>query len=148
MAENVSMSQESADTFIPHENHEVKLKLRKEELDVFKEKMTTGEVNIHKEVFTKEKTITVPVLYEELVIESKGISSKDQTANGQSKTIRIPLSEEHIEIVKHPTRLAEVSIYEQQFQEMEHVQCTLKKEKLKVETHGEVIVNNAMSEEY
>lgn len=143
MAEIMSTGQDAANPYFSHKNDVVKLKLRKEQLDIFKEKIKTGEVNIYKEVITKEKTIVVPVNYEELVIQRKIINNREPNSNGQTKTIRIPLSEERIEIVKHPTPLTDVSIYEQQYTINKHVNQTLKKEKLKIETLGTAKVKNA-----
>lgn len=142
MAEIVSFSQEAANPYFSQQNHVVKLKLRKEQLDLFKEKIKTGEVKIHKEVIIKEKTIVVPVNCEVLVIQRKVMNNQEPNNSGQTKTIRIPLSEERIEIVKHPTPLTAVSIYEQQYQKNEHVKRTLKTEKLKIDICGSAKVKD------
>ncbi len=119
------------------EKYDVQLQLREEELDIFKKWVQTGEVTIHKEVVTEEKTIVVPVTREELVIEKKNLDAeKTDEMSKDAETIRIPISEERIEIVKHPTVLEDVTIYKRQFQENEHVEETLKKERVHVETIG------------
>lgn len=144
MEENEGFCQQSAEPYILHENQEVRLKLRKEQLDLFKKKMKTGEINVHKEIVTKKRTIVVPVICEELVIENV-MNAQEQNNSGQRQTIRIPLSEERIEVIKHPARLAAVSIYKQQYQMVEHVKSTLKKEKLKIEVNGSAKVKNTKS---
>lgn len=130
-------------------NHDAQLQLREEQLDISKKWVKTGEVTMHKEVVTEEKTIVVPVTREELVIEKKALDPEnpDET-NGHAETIRIPISEERIEIVKHPEALEDVAIYKRQFQENEHVEETLKKEKVHVEVIGNAKVVDKESEKH
>ncbi|MCB2353802.1 YsnF/AvaK domain-containing protein [Clostridium estertheticum] len=107
--------------------------IKKEQLDIAKEWLQTGEVNIYRETFTEEKTFTVPVKREELVIKKKVLASADsEIKNMPTEIIRIPLSEEHVEFTKHKVNLEEVSIYKQQIQDIKHIEETLKREALKV----------------
>jgi len=81
----------------------------------------------------EEKTFTVPVRREELVIKKKVLASVDpEIKNMPTEIIRILLSEEHVEFTKHKVNLEEVSIYKQQIQEIKHIEETLKREDLKV----------------
>jgi uncharacterized protein (TIGR02271 family) len=111
-----------------------KIQLREECLDISKEIVETTTVNIHKETFTEEKTFTVPVSREELVIEKKFL------AEDKTETIRIPIKEERVEIVKHPVALEDVTYHIEEFQENRRITEILKKEKLKVQTEGSAIV--------
>ena len=126
-------------------DHSAKLQLHEEKLDITKKWIKTGEVAIHKEIFTEEKNITIPVIHEELIIEKKVLDAEnpDQT-DGHTEIIRIPISEERIEVIKHPTVLEDVAIYKRQFQETKSVTETLKKEKVHMETTGnpEVVDKN------
>jgi Domain of unknown function (DUF2382) len=61
------VSQGTGDHIIP---------VREEELRVHKQIVETGEIIVHKEVITEEKTITVPVSREELVIERRPASTQ------------------------------------------------------------------------
>ncbi|MCB2338915.1 YsnF/AvaK domain-containing protein [Clostridium estertheticum] len=107
--------------------------IKKEQLDIAKEWLQTGEVNIYRETFTEEKTFTVPVKREELVIKKKVLASADsEIKNMPTEIIRIPLSEEHVEFTNHKVNLEEVSIYKQQIQDIKHIEETLKREALKV----------------
>ncbi|MBW9172072.1 YsnF/AvaK domain-containing protein [Clostridium estertheticum] len=107
--------------------------IKKEELDIAKEWLQTGEVNIYRETFTEKKTFTVPVKREEIVIKKKVLASADsEIKNMPTEIIRIPLSEEHVEFTKHKVNLEEVSIYKQQIQDIKHIEETLKREALKV----------------
>ena len=126
-------------------DHSAKLQLHEEKLDITKKWIKTGEVAIHKEIFTEEKTITIPVIHEELIIEKKVLDAENTDQTGEhTEIIRIPISEERIEVIKHPTVLEDVAIYKRQFQETKPITETLKKEKVHIETTGnpEVIDRN------
>ncbi|MGK3722507.1 YsnF/AvaK domain-containing protein [Priestia megaterium] len=126
-------------------NNSAKLQLHEEKLDISKKWIKTGEVAIHKEVFTEEKTITIPVIHEELIIEKKVLDAENPDQTGEhTEIIRIPISEERIEVIKHPTVLEDVAIYKRQFQETKSVTETLKKEKTHMEITGkpEVVDKN------
>jgi len=116
---------------------DIKLQLKEEKLDISKSKVQTGDVKIYKQIINEEKTIKVPVIREELVIEKHVFSDKE---NEHVDTIRIPISEEHIEIIKHPANLENVNIYNKQFQDIKQVEVALKKEKLKIQTNGDAKV--------
>ncbi|WP_232725650.1 YsnF/AvaK domain-containing protein [Bacillus sp. FJAT-44742] len=89
-------------------------------------KVPIGEVNVHKEVIKDNKTITVPIKREEMVIEA-----------GDEEYYRIPLKEEEIKVSKHPVTLNEVSIKKQRKNEIQKVKTTLKKEKVISDVNGE-----------
>lgn len=145
-------SYENTGKFLEHvrsdENDDASLQLREEQLDISKKWVKTGTVSVHKEIVTEEKKIVVPVTREELVIEKKALDAKKPDEMiGHTETIRIPISEERIEILKHPTALEDVTIYKRQFQENEHVEETLKKEKVHVETIGNAKMIDKETEE-
>ncbi len=114
-------------------DNKVKIKLREEQLDITKNRVKTADVDVHKEIVTDKKKVTVPVAREELVVEEKAIGN-----NQESKTARIPLSEESIEVIKHPKQLNDVNISKKEHTENETVEETLKKEKLTTESKGDV----------
>lgn len=116
-----------------------RLQLRKEQLEISKELVQTADVTSHKEVITEEKTITVPITHEELVIEKKDLVNDASDAQ-YSEIMRIPLTEEQVEVVKNTVKLEDVSIHTNQYQETEHIEETLKKEVAHIETSGNVIV--------
>ncbi len=58
-----------------------KLRLHEERLDVEKERVKTGEVQVHKEVIKDNKTINVPVQREEVVIERNALD--ERAADGE-----------------------------------------------------------------
>lgn len=118
-----------------------KLQLKEEHLSISKKWMEVGEVDIYKESVTIEKTITVPIVQEQLVIEKKDLHSRDSNSKDENlEIIRIPLKEERIEIVKHPTVLQEVEVYKKKFLESQFIEETIKKEKLNISTSGKAVV--------
>jgi uncharacterized protein (TIGR02271 family) len=100
-----------------NENTEQTLQLREEQLDIKKERVQTGEVKVRREVVEEQKTFTVPIKREEMVIEA-----------GDEEELRIPLKEEEVEISKHPVQVNEVSITTRQIKEMKQIKEKLKKE--------------------
>jgi uncharacterized protein (TIGR02271 family) len=105
------------------------LQIKKEELDIAKEWLKTGEVNVYRETFTEEKIFTVPVIREELVIKKKVITSATpEHKDIPTEVIRIILSEEEVEFTKHKVNLEDISIYKQQIQDIKHIEETLKRE--------------------
>ena len=113
-----------------------KLKLREEQLDISKKLIKNGEVTMHKEVFTEERNIIVPIMHEELVIKKRVIDSDNPSNKGEPvEVIRIPISTERVEIIKHKVILEDVAVYKHQYQEIQHIEESLKKEKLHVKNH-------------
>lgn len=107
-----------------------KLQLREEQLEISKKLIQTGQVKIHKEINQEERNIKVPVKCEELVVEKEDLYSKEK------EIIRIPLSEESIEVLKHPQVINNVSIYTKKVQENNPIREVLRKEKINVEIKG------------
>src|SRR5687767_2668428 len=90
-----------------NENKEQTLQIREEQLDIKKVCVQTGEVKVHKEVVEEQKTFTVPIKREEMVIEA-----------GNEEELRIPLKEEEVEINKHTVQVNEVSVTKRQIEEI------------------------------
>lgn len=107
----------------------IKFNIKKEQLDIAKEWMQTGEVNIYRETITEEKSFTVPIKREELVIKKKDLTTvSPQPKDNSTGVIRILLNEEHVEFNKHKVELEDVSIYKKQIQDIKHIEETLKRE--------------------
>lgn len=115
-----------------YDSKEVTLQIKEEQLNLAKKWMQTGEVKIYRDSFTEEKSFTVPVEREELVIEKKTLASTTQEhIDGPTEVIRIRLSEEQVKFTKHRVALEDVSIYKQEIEDIKHIEETLKKEELK-----------------
>lgn len=120
-------------------NEEEKLRLHEERLHVDKERVQTGEVNVGKHVVENEQTIEVPVEREEVYVERRPVNdsstSKDTNHSFESKeaytegdTIRVPLTEERVEVTKTDVVAEEIVIGKRKVQDTEHVKETVRKE--------------------
>ncbi|MCX7710883.1 MAG: YsnF/AvaK domain-containing protein [Clostridia bacterium] len=119
----------------------VKLQFHEEVLNISKKQVQLGEVTVRKELITEEKNVIVPVNHEILVIEAKaGNREAAEKTEPYNQTIRIPIREERIEVIKHPVLLENVTIYKHQYEETEHIEETLKKERLQIEIIGDPTV--------
>ncbi len=125
-------------------DEEQALRLREERLHVDKDKVQTGQVQIHKEIVTEQKTITVPVTHEEVVIEHRQVST-DQAGNvapiGEEDTIRIPVSEEQVLVTKRPVVTNEVVVGKRQVQETQRVSDTVRHEEARIDQQGSVPIH-------
>jgi uncharacterized protein (TIGR02271 family) len=123
--------------------------VREEVLQTHKHLIETGEVVVRKEVITEEKTITVPVRREELVIERRPTSPQspdqpvpegkilDETLK-DGKTLKIVLHEEQVHVEKYPVVKEEVFISKRQIEETKPFSDTLKREEVRIERVGKV----------
>jgi len=119
------------------------LKLREEQLKVDKERVQTGEVQLHKEVVTEQKTINVPVSREEVVIERHAVTGDqvdDAAPIGEGETLRVPVSEEQVNVTKSPVVTGEVTVGKRAVQENKQVTDTVKREEARLDRSGDVPV--------
>jgi uncharacterized protein (TIGR02271 family) len=116
---------------------EAKLLLRKEELDVEKNRIQTGDVELSKEIIEEQKTVDVPVTREEVVIERKTLNNEHcDSPITDEETIRIPVSEERVNIDKHTVVTGEVSAHKRDIEDIRHIDETLKREEARINTTG------------
>ncbi|WP_160724783.1 YsnF/AvaK domain-containing protein [Bacillus sp. USDA818B3_A] len=120
-----------------NQQDDVTLQLHKEEIEIKKKWVETADVTVYKKKYTEEKQILVPIIREDLIIEKK-VVSPENPADTKLETIRIPLSEERIEVTLTPALLNDVEVYKNQFEELIQIQETLKHEKVHIDTVGNV----------
>lgn len=114
-----------------------KLQLREEQLDVTKNTVRSGEVEVHKEIIEEQKAIDVPVSHEEVVIERRSVNGMPTNEPvGVDETIRVPVSEEQVEVNKHNVVTGEVEVHKRDVQETEQVRDTLRREEARVDKNG------------
>lgn len=116
-------------------SHPINFQVRKEEPDIKRKWVQIGEINYHKVVVIEEKTLTVPLMREELIIEKKFTDSESPDFY-RTETIRIPLREERVEINKHTFDLEKVDIFKQQLEKTQSFDILLKKEEFFIKTTG------------
>jgi uncharacterized protein (TIGR02271 family) len=127
----------------PLEGQEARIPLREEQLNVEKERVQKGEVRVHKEVVTEQQRIDVPVSHEEVVIEHLP-ASEARTADtpiGQSETIRIPVSEEQVNVTKQTVETGEIDVKKRDVQGEQRVTGTVRREEPRIEKSGDVDVS-------
>ena len=83
------------------------------------------------------KVVDVPVTHEEVVIERRIFDNElSDSPITSEQTIRIPVSEERIEVDKHTVITGEISAHKRIIEGTEHVDETLKREEARVNTIG------------
>lgn len=115
-----------------------KLRLHKEELDIAKNNVKKGEVELSKEIIEEHEAVDVPVKREEVVIERKSLNNEASDAPiADEETITIPVSEEKVDVGKHTVVTGEVSAHKRAIEDTEHIDETLKHEEARINTTGD-----------
>ncbi|GAC1623516.1 MAG: YsnF/AvaK domain-containing protein [Ktedonobacteraceae bacterium] len=123
-----------------------RMRLREEQLDVNKQRVQTGEVGLHKEIISEEKIIDVPVTHEEAYIERRPVTDatiNDTTPIGESETIRVPLSEERVNVNKNTVVTGEVQIGKRNVEETRRVSENVRHEEARIERDGDMPIRGA-----
>jgi len=124
----------------PLEAQEARIPLREEQLNVEKQRVQKGEVRVHKEVVTEQQRIDVPVSHEEVVIEHIAASEARpaDTPIGEGDTIRIPVSEEQVNVTKQTVETGEIDVTKRNVQGEQRVSGTVRREEPRIEKSGDV----------
>ncbi|PEE73582.1 stress response protein ysnF [Priestia megaterium] len=111
------------------------VQLREEQLNVRKERVQTGEVQLRKEIVEELRTVQVPVMREEVYVERRPVvdGQYDGSPLTENEIIRIPVMEERIEVTKRPVVVEEVIIGKRKIQEIKEVQDTVRREEAQIE---------------
>lgn len=111
------------------------VRLREEQLDIVKERVQVGELQVRKEVVEEQRTVQVPLLREEVYVERRPVmdGKVDGTPFTGDEIIRIPIIEERVEVMKRPVVVEEVIIGKRKIQETKQVQDRIKKEEARIE---------------
>jgi uncharacterized protein (TIGR02271 family) len=114
------------------------LHLRAERLNIDKQSVQTGEVQLHKEVVEEEQVIDVPVNHEEVFIQRRTIEDGrlSDTPIGQDEMIRIPVLEEQVTVTKKAVETGEVAVGKRTVQEHQRVTDTVRHEEARLEKEG------------
>ncbi|MEH7491703.1 YsnF/AvaK domain-containing protein [Neobacillus niacini] len=118
------------------------LELREEQLDVNKQRVQTGEVEVKKDVVEEQKTVNVPVTHDEVYVERRSVDNTEADADttipiGDEETIRVPIVEEKVEVTKKPVVAEELVIGKKQVTETQQVTENIKREEAKVTQEGD-----------
>ena len=122
------------------------IQLKGEKLDIDKHDVTTGKVDVHKNVVNEKKTVEVPVKREEVVIERKpgdgAAATTDVNDTQEDDTITIPIKEEQIDVKKRPVVREKVDIRKQEHEDMKQVSENVSHEELDIDTSGDAHVED------
>ncbi len=124
------------------------LRLREERLNVSKDRVQAGEVGLHKDVVTEQKTVNVPVTHEEVVIERHAVTdgTVDNTPIGEGEVIRVPVSEEQVNVSKDTVVTGEVAIGKRAVQETQQVTDTVQREEARIDQQGDAIIHGSQND--
>ncbi len=123
---------------------EQRLRLREEQLNVSKQSVQSGEVSLGKNIVEEQKTVNVPVTHEEVYIENRPVTDttvNDNTPIGEGENIRVPVSEERVNVSKDTVVTGEVSIGKRAVQETQQVTDTVRREEARLDQSGNPIVS-------
>jgi len=113
-----------------------RIQLREEQLNVQKNRVSAGEVNVRKEVTTEHKQIDVPVEREEVVITRHPGTSARDAGPIRDEEIRVPVSEEQVNVSKNTVVTGEVDVAKRKTTETKTVADDVRKENLRVDKTG------------
>jgi len=151
VAANQGLVSERTDTdYAQDEFHQPRsLRLREERLNVSKERVQAGEVGLHKEVVSEQKTINVPVTHEEVIIERHAVTDGrvDNTPIGEGEVIRVPVSEEQVNVTKNTVVTGEVAIGKRAVEETQQVTDTVRREEARIDQQGNPIIHGAQNDD-
>ena len=134
----------SRDESLEHENSrdvdEKSVKLRKEELDIAKNRVDIGKVEVGKEIIEEQQTIHVPVSHDEVIIERRTINEPSEQPVGEDEDEHFSMSvgEERVEVGKHTMVTGEVSARKREVEEERQVTQTVRHEEARINKDGEV----------
>jgi uncharacterized protein (TIGR02271 family) len=110
--------------------------LVEEKLNVSKKEVTYKEATLAKEPLTETKTVEVPIIHEELIVERRP-PTEATTSQSELKPpvttreeIKIPLKKEEVEVKKEPYVKEEVVIKKKRIEESKTITEDVKSEKL------------------
>lgn len=113
------------------------IRLRKEELDIAKSSVHKGDVEFGKEIIEEKKSVDVPVMHEEVIIERKSLNNEaSDSPITDEQSIRIPVNEEKVHVDKHTVVTGEISAHKRAIEDTEHIEETLKREEAQINKIG------------
>lgn len=138
-------------TLSDNATEEERMRLHEERLQVDKQRMKRGEVHLEKEVVEEQRSVDVNVAHDEITIERRPIVDTELNADSRfsedgtlfkedEETIRIPVTEEHVEVTKKPVVTEEIILKKHQVEEPETIHESVKREEVRLDKEGDVEV--------
>jgi len=136
-------------------NDEKSLELHEERLNIDKNRVKTGEVNVNKNVHLDEQTIEVPVEREEVYIERRPVNREvgevaatsfdtDSTLD-EGGTIHIPITEEQVEVTKKDVVTEEIVVGKRKVIDTETITDTVRREEAEIDDTTDTLNDNTIN---
>ena len=135
----------ATDRYDQHHRADDVIQLREEELHVNKDRVQAGEVKVGKHVVSEEKSVTVPVEHEEVIVTRHAVDRPADASQigADSATITVPVMAEQVSTSVTARVVEEVEVGKRTVQEQKTVTDTVRKEKLDLDNDGNVEVKNS-----
>jgi uncharacterized protein (TIGR02271 family) len=120
---------------VGEETPERRIQLISEVLRVRKDRVSSGEVRLRKEVRTETQNVQVPVTREEIVIERNPVNDERPASGaiGDNNEVRVPLTEERVQVDKVPVVREEVRVGKRPVSDTQNVSDQVRREELEVD---------------
>ncbi|QHJ71267.1 YsnF/AvaK domain-containing protein [Planococcus halotolerans] len=118
---------------------EESLKLHEERLNVDKERVQTGEVNVGKHVVEEEQSIDVPVEHEEVYVERRPVNEESGSGHtgrdglDGNDSIHVDVNEERVNVSKDDVVSEELVVGKRKVKDTEHVSETVRREEADID---------------
>jgi uncharacterized protein (TIGR02271 family) len=119
----------------------VRVPVHEEELRAEKRATKAGEVAIDKNVTEEQRDLDVPVTRDEVNVRRVSVdrdATGDEQAFTEGDTIRVPVTEEQVEVTKRPRVVEEIEVSKRPVTETKHVSDTVRREQVDVRGEGNV----------
>lgn len=117
---------------------EKSMKLRREELDIAKNRVDIGKVEFGKEIIEEQQTVHVPVSHDEIIIERKTINEpSERPIEEDDEHFSMSVGEDRIQVGKHTVVTGEVSARKREVEEDREVRETVRHEEARINKDGE-----------
>lgn len=131
------------------DTEEERLRLHEERLQVDKHETQRGEIRVEKEVVEEPRSVDVSVSHDEVTIERRPVVEGEASFDSRygddaaafredDETIRIPITEERVEVTKKPVVTEEIVLKKRDVVENETIHETVKREEVHFEKEGDV----------
>lgn len=125
---------------VQHEDEdELRVGRSEEELSARAREREAGSVNVRKRVRTERQRMRVPKRHEEVKVDRVPAEGEPSSPEIGEDEIRVPVSEEEVEVTKRPVKKEEIRIRKEEVEEEEVVEEDVRKEEVEVddETKGQ-----------
>jgi len=137
--ESMKENRESGDHKESKESEDQKLRLRKEELNIVKNRVDIGKVEFGKEIIEEQQIVNVPIIHEEVVVERRSINepSDQPIGEGDDEHFSLSVSEEKVEVGKRTVVTGEILAHKREIEENREVKETIRREEARINKDGD-----------